>query len=180
MRKFCLSALEKYQGALLLFVPDCDAAQEQIAFTGTGQFVEKDNLVAPNASALGDWAAPQDAVVGIVLHAGDEVNAVSVQGAEPSIIGEAAIEDDSGSGLEAQGTGDTALMHAAFGDQCVAGQQTLMIKQQMQFYSTFGAPVLRPVEDRGAEFDRAASKLSSLFLKRKPWAPATSRQRPSS
>ena len=34
-----------------------------------------------------------------------------------------------------------------------AFKQPLMIEQQMQLHSAFGAPVLRPVEDRSAEFD---------------------------
>jgi hypothetical protein len=45
---------EKHEGVLLLLVPDFDAALEQIAFTATGQFVKRDDLIAPNASALGD------------------------------------------------------------------------------------------------------------------------------
>src|SRR5512142_3190227 len=59
---------EKDQGALLVLVPDLDAADEQIAFAGAGQLVEKDDFVALDRAALGYWAALQDAVVGIVLH----------------------------------------------------------------------------------------------------------------
>ncbi len=43
-------------------------------------------------------------------------------------------------------------MHAAFGEDGIAGHQVLMIEQKMQFDRAFGAPVMRPVEDRGAEF----------------------------
>lgn len=61
---------EKHQGALLGFVPDFDAAQEQVALAFAGHLVEEDDLVALDASALRDRTALQDAIVGVVLQVG--------------------------------------------------------------------------------------------------------------
>ncbi len=74
------------------------------------------------------------------------------------------IENHNGSGLEAQGSGDAALVHTAFGNDGIAGQQTLMVEQQIQFHRAFGAPVLRPVKDRGAEFDQRGVEREQLVL----------------
>ena len=72
---------------------------------------------------------------------------------EPIVIGVAAIENHDGSRLKTQAARHAAFMHAAFGDERETGQQSLMIEQQMQLHGSFGAPVLRPVEDRSTEFD---------------------------
>ena len=58
------------------------------------------------------------------------------------MVGKAAIQNQDGSGLEAQGAGDAAFMQAAFGHHGVAGQQSLMIEQQMKLDGAFGALVL--------------------------------------
>ena len=118
-----------------------------------GRFIEEDDLVAPHRTALGNGTALHHAVVGVVLHAGDEEHAVGIERGEPVVVGVAAIEDYDGSGLETQAAGHAAFMHAAFGDERETGQQSLMIEQQMQLHRSFGAPVLRPVENRSAEFD---------------------------
>jgi len=55
-------------------------------------------------------------------------------------------------------------MHAAFGDQGKTGQQPLMIEQQMQLHGALGAPVLRPVEDAGAEFDQGGVQAQQFVL----------------
>ena len=39
-----------------------------------------------------------------------------------------------------------------------------MIEQQVQLYGAFGAPVLRPVEDAGAEFDQGGIQAQQLVL----------------
>jgi len=155
---------EKHQGTLLHFVPDLDAAQEQIALAAAGQFVKKDDFVALDGTALGDGTALQDAVIGVVLHAGDEVNAVGIERGEPGVVGIAAIQDHDGAGLEAQRAGDAALVHAALGHQRETGEQPLMIEQQMQLDGAFGAPVLRPVEHAGAEFDQGGIQAQQLVL----------------
>src|SRR5437667_1006581 len=113
---------------------------------------EEDDLVALDETALEDRTALQDAVIGIVLDASDKVHAIGIERGEPGVVVVAVIENHNGSGLEAQGSGDAALVHTAFGNDGIAGQQTLMVEQQMQFHRAFGAPVLRPVKDRGAEF----------------------------
>lgn len=139
---------EKDQGALVLIVPDLDAAQEQIAL-GAGHLVEEDELVASHRAAL------QDTVVGALLHAGDEEDALGVKFAEPVVIVVAAVEDHDGSRLETQGAGDAAFVDAALGDEGIARQQSLMIEQQVQLHRALGAPVLGPVKDRGAQRDEA-------------------------
>lgn len=154
---------EKDQGALVRLIPDLDAAQKQVALFAS-QLVEEDDLVAPNGSALGDRAAFQHAVIGVVLHAGDEEGALPVEGGEPVVVVVAAVEDHDGSWLEAQRGSDAALMHAAFRQDGIAGQQALMIEQQMQFDGAFGAPVLRPVEDRSAEFDQRGVEAEQLVF----------------
>src|ERR1022692_1865316 len=58
----------------------------------------------------------------------------------------------------------TRLMHAAFGDEGETGQQPLMIEQQMQLHGALGAPVLRPVEDAGAEFDQGGVQAQQSVL----------------
>ncbi len=155
---------EKHQGALLGFVPDLDAAQEQIALAAAGEFVQKDDLIALNGAALGHGAAFHNAVIGLVLHAGDEVDAVGVERREPGVVGIATVEDHDGAGIEAQRASDAALMHAAFGAEGKTGQQPLMIEQQMQLHGALGAPVLRPVEDAGAEFDQGGVQTQQFVL----------------
>jgi len=98
---------EKYEGALVRLVPDLDAAQKQVALLA-GQLVEEDDLVALDGSALGNGAAFQHAVIGAVLHAGDEEDALPVEGGEPVVVVVAAVEDHDGSRLEAQCGGDAA------------------------------------------------------------------------
>ena len=156
---------EKHQGALLRFIPDFDAAQEQIATTLAGQLVEKDDLVALDGAALGNGAALHDAVIGIVFQASDEVDAVGIEGGEPGVVGEAAIKDHDGAGLEAKRASDAALVHTAFGHDGEAGQQALMVEQQMQLHGAFRAPVVGPVEDAGAEFDQGCVQAQQLVLK---------------
>jgi len=78
-----------------------------------GQLVQEDDLVALDGAALRDWTALQHAVIGVVLHAGDEEDAVGVECGEPGVVGEAAIEDHNGSGFETQRSGDAAFVHAA-------------------------------------------------------------------
>ncbi len=155
---------EKHQGALLGFVPDLDAAQEQIALAAAGEFVQKDDLIALNGAALGHGAAFHNAVIGLVLHPGDEVDAVGVERREPGVVGIATVEDHDGAGIEAQRASDAALMHAAFGAEGKTGQQPLMIEQQMQLHGALGAPVLRPVEDAGAEFDQGGVQAQQFVL----------------
>ncbi len=145
-------------------VPDLDATQEQIGSAFAGQFVEKDDLVAPDGAARGQGAAFHDAIVGVVLHASDEEDAVSVERGKPGIVVVAAVEDHDGSGLETEGGGDAALVHAPGGDDGIAGQQPLMIEQQMQLDGAFGAPVLRPVEDGGAQLDQGGVQAQQLVL----------------
>ena len=158
---------EKDQGALLGLVPDLDAAQEQVAVCA-GQLVEEDDLIALDGAAFRDRAALQHAVIGVVLHAGDEEDALLVEDGEPVIVAVASVEDHDGAGIEAQGGGDAALVHAAFGDDGVAGQQALMIEQQMQLDGPLGAPVLRPVEDSGAQLDQGGVEREQLVLESKP------------
>ena len=154
---------EEDQGALALLVADLDAAQEQAAFFA-GQLVEEDDLVALDGAALRDWAALQHAVIGVVLHAGDEEDSLRVECGEPVVVVVAAIKDHDGSRLEAQRAGDAALMHAAFAEDGIAGQQALMIEQKMQLDRALAAPVLRPVEDRGAELDQRGIEREQLVL----------------
>ena len=67
-------------------------AQEQMAFGFAGQLVKKDDFVALDGAALRDRAALQDTVIGVVLHAGDEIDAVGIERGEPGVVGEAAIK----------------------------------------------------------------------------------------
>ncbi len=80
------------------------------------------------------------------------------------MVGIATVEDHDGAGIEAQRASDAALMHAAFGDEGKTGQQPLMIEQQIQLHGALGAPVLRPVEDAGAEFDQGGVQAQQLVL----------------
>ena len=155
---------KKHQGALLGFVPDLDAAQEQMACALAGQLIEKDDFVALDGTTLGYGTTLQDAIVGVVFHASDEVDAVGVERGEPGVVGVAAIQDHDGARLEAQGAGHAALVHAAFGHQGIAGQQSLMIEQQMQLHRALRAAVLRPVEDGGAEFDEGGVQSQQFVL----------------
>ena len=112
---------EQHQGALLRLVPDLDAAQEQIALAAAGEFVQKDDLLARDGAALRHGAAFHPAVIGVVLHAGDEVDAVGVERREPGLVGRATVEAHDGAGIEAQRAGDAALMHAALGHRAKLG-----------------------------------------------------------
>jgi hypothetical protein len=89
---------------LLGFIPDLEAAEEQITTALTGQLVEKDDLVALDGAALRDRTAFHDAVVGVVLHAGDEEDAVGIEGGNPVVIGEAAIKDQANLSLTSKET----------------------------------------------------------------------------
>jgi hypothetical protein len=91
---------EKDQGALVLLIPDLDAAREQVALLA-GQLVEEGDQVALDGSALGDRAVFQHAVIGVVLYAGDEEDALPVEGGEPVVVVVAAVEDHDGSWLVA-------------------------------------------------------------------------------
>ena len=106
MRRFCLSALKKQfdspaltvdggdggggkvamigeedQGALLGFVPDLDAAQEQIALAVCRASLYDMKMISSRCTGatLGDGTTFHHAVVGVVLHAGDEVDAVGIE-----------------------------------------------------------------------------------------------------
>ena len=129
------------------------SSQKQIVVPCAGRFIEEDDLVAPNCTVFGNGTALDDAVIGVVLHARDEKHAIGIEGSEPIVIGVATIENDDGSRLETQAARHAAFMHAAFGDERKTGEQSLMIKQQMQFHGSFRAPVLCPVENRSTEFD---------------------------
>jgi len=154
---------EEDEGAALGFIPNLDAPQKQISFAA-GQLVQKNDLIALHGAALGHGTALHDVVIGVVLHASDKVDAVGIERGEPGVVGEAAIQDHDGAGLEAQRAGDAALVHAALGHQGEAGEQSLMIEQQMQFHRAFGAPVVRPVEDAGAEFDEGGVQTQQFVL----------------
>ena len=155
---------EKHQGALLRFVPNLDTAQEQIALAAAGQLVQEDDFIALDGAALRPGAAFHNAVIGIVLHARDEVDAVGIERGEPGVVGIATVEDHDGAGIETQRAGDAAFMHAAFGDEGETGQQALMIEQQMQLHGALGAPILCPVEDAGAEFDQGGVQAQQFVL----------------
>ena len=43
-------------------------------------------------------------------------------------------------------------------------RELVMIKQQMQFHRALGAPVLRPVKDRGTEFDQRGIQAQQFVL----------------
>ena len=89
--------------------------------------------------------------VGVGLQAGDEVNALLGQPLEPVVVRIAAVEDQDGAGrkLPLAGHGDFVLL--AVGDHTVAGQQTVVVKHQVQLDGSFGAAKLRPVEDGSAQ-----------------------------
>src|SRR5581483_10965840 len=129
------------------------------------QLIEKDDLVALEGAALRDRTVLHNTVIGVILHAGDEEDAIGIERGEPVVIGEAAIKNHDGAGLEAQGASDPTLVHAACGHDGEAGQQPLMIEQQMQLDGSLGAPVLGPVEDRGAEFNQRGVQAQQLVLK---------------
>ena len=133
-----------------------------------GRLIEEDDLVAPHRTAFGNRAALHDAVIGVVLQARDEEHALGVERGEPIVIGVAAIENHDGSGLKTQAARHAALVHAAFGDERETGKQSLMIEQQMQLHRSFGAPVLRPVEDRSAEFDQRGVQREQFVLETEP------------
>ena len=76
---------EKDQCALVLLIPELDAAQEQAALAGARRLVKEDDLIALDAAALGNRPPLQNAVVGVLLHAGDEEDAVLVEGAKFSV-----------------------------------------------------------------------------------------------
>jgi len=59
-------------------------------------------------------------------------------------------------------------VHTAFGHDGEAGQQALVIEQQMQLHRSFRAPILGPVEDTGAEFDQRGIQAQQLVLKAEP------------
>ena len=42
-------------------------------------FIKEDDLVAPDGTVLGHGTALDDAVIGVVLHAGDEEDAVGIE-----------------------------------------------------------------------------------------------------
>jgi hypothetical protein len=157
------------RGALLALVLDFDAAQEQVALPA-GQLVEEDDFVALDRTMFGNGTALQDAVVGVVLHAGDEEDALLVEGSKPVVVVVAAIEDHDGSRLEAQGGGNAAFVHAALGENGVAGQQALMVEQQMQLHGSLGALVLRTVENRGAQFDHGGVQREQFVFETKTMA----------
>ena len=76
---------EKDQCALVLLIPELDAAQEQAALAGARRLVKEDDLIALDAAALGNRPLFQNAVVRVLLHAGDEEDAVLVEGAKFSV-----------------------------------------------------------------------------------------------
>ena len=80
----------------------------------------------------------------ITTSARDEKHAIGIEGGEPIAIGAATIENHDGSRLETQAARHAAFMHAAFGDERKTGEQSLMIKRQMQLHVSFRAPVLCP------------------------------------
>jgi len=70
--------------------------------------------------------------------------------------------------VSAQAARHAAFVHTSFGDQRETGQQPLMIKQQMQLHRSFRAPVLRPVENRSAEFDQRGVQRQHLVFETEP------------
>lgn len=53
----------------------------------------------------------------------------------------------------------------------IAGQQPLMIEQQVQLHRAFAAPVLGPVEDRGAPRNEASVEREQFAFEAEAMAP---------
>ncbi len=119
--------------------------------------------------------APLDHLVdGIVLETGDEEYLLGRQLPEPPVVHVAAIDDENGPRIKAQGARHPDVVPLAFGDDRHAGQVAIVIQQQVELHGALGPPELGPIEQRGAQIDHRRVEAHELVLEAK--LPAASGQ----
>ncbi len=152
------------QRDLLLGIVDFHPAQPVRALGRRVHPREADDLVPPDLTALRRRAPLDDVVEGVVLEAGDEEDLPRREVPQPRVVDVAAVHDENGPRVEAQGTGHPHVVPLAVGDDGHAGQVPVVIQQQVECDRALGAPKLGPVEQRGAQIDHGRIQAHELVL----------------
>lgn len=137
---------------LVLRVPDADTPQDAAATLGGGPGQADPLLASERSAAAGN--AVDDLVLGVSLHAGDEVDAGGVPAAEHPVVVVGTVHHDDGARVEREALSHAHVVRAALGDQRPAGQAAPVLKLQVQLDRALGPAVLRPVENLQAKVDR--------------------------
>lgn len=96
--------------------------------------------------------------ISVLLHPGDKEDPPGTARGKPVEVVVAAVEDHDAFRLVAQGGADAAFVRVVLSDDGVAGQRSFMIEQQMQLHCSHRAPMLRPVEECGAQRDQSRAE----------------------
>ena len=104
---------------------------------------------------------------GVVLHAGDEIDAGVRPLGEQAVVIVASVIDHDGARGKMHLVSGLDVIHLALGDGAETRQIAIMIKHQMQFDCTFGSAELRPVIQRQAQVDHGGVEAHQLVLEPK-------------
>lgn len=144
---------EEYDLSLVFLIPDDDAAEEVWAFfrgVGSG---EPDDFVGDDVGSLGRFEGLDDAVVGVFLQAGDEVDAPLGPVGEEFEVVEGHVHGDDGIGFEFEGSGGFDFVLSGGGDVDELGHVVAVVEEDIDLHSALGAAEFGPGEELKAEGD---------------------------
>ena len=130
---------EQHDLALLVGVPDHHAAQEMRAFGGRPDAGEADYQIGQDVAVLWWFAFLDHLVDGVLLHAGDEEDAVLGPSGEQAIIVVGPVHGDDGARCEADFPGRCDVVAPGFRDQYEGRHVIAMIEHHMDLDAARGA-----------------------------------------
>jgi len=162
---------------LVLFVPNHHPSEDmRTVFLGLDS-VEPDQLITEHIAGDGDGPLLSDAVVGVFLHSGDEVDAVLCPGGKEFVVIVAPIHGDNRTWRKRDFPGNGHIMLLPVGNVSIGREVPIMIQQKVEFDCPFGPSERGPREKRQAKGDGCAVQRKELvleselpFLRRGPFA----------
>lgn len=142
---------EQHDFTLVVGIPYHDAAQGMRAFGFGIDSGEADDFVGQDVAVVRYGPAFDDLVHRVVLHAGDEEDALDNPGGELQVVVVRAVHDDDGTRRQAQQVQNLRVVAFGFRNQDEGRHVVIVVQQDMRFDAALGAPEPRPGEQAQAQ-----------------------------
>jgi hypothetical protein len=150
--------------SLVLCIPNDHSSEDMgVVFLGI-QPVEMDQLITQDVPSDGDDLLLNDRVVGVLLHASDEINTVLRPIGEQLVIVVAPVHGDNRTWRKGDFSSNADIMLLPVGNIGIGGKVAFMIQKEVEFDCPLGASKLSPGEKRQAEGDDRAIRGKELIF----------------
>lgn len=141
------------ENAAGVFTNRLDTAQQMRTLVLGAHTGQTDGLILEDVPVLRHGMFLDHLEQGVVLHAGDEIDAALRPFGEQPVVVVTPVIDDDGVGREVHLMGGLDVGHLAIGDEAEARQVAVVVEHQMQLDRALGGAELRPVIHGQAQID---------------------------